>query len=57
MYAYALDPDEVWKAWGDRKDEAAFVTRTLVRKSDRHNGEVRRKLKVMLTEPELPLEE
>jgi len=53
VYAYALDPEEVWKAWGDRKDEAAFVTRTLVRKSDRHNGEVRRKLKVMLTEPEL----
>ena len=55
VYAYALDPEEVWKAWGDRKDEAAFITRTLVKKSDRANREVKRKLKLMIGEPELDL--
>lgn len=52
VYAYALDPEEVWKSWADRKEEAAFVTRTLVKKGDRANREVRRKLKVMMGEPE-----
>ena len=55
VYAYCLDPEEVWKAWGDRKDEAAFLSRTLVRKGDRANSEVRRKLKLMIGEPELDL--
>jgi DNA-binding transcriptional ArsR family regulator len=55
VLAYALDPEEVWKSWDDKKDLAAFVTKTLVLKSDRANGQVRRKLKVMLGEPELPL--
>lgn len=57
VYAYCLDPEEVWKSWADRKDEAAFTTKTLVRKSDRANREVRRKLRVMMGEPELPLGE
>ncbi|WP_024850051.1 helix-turn-helix domain-containing protein [Aminobacter sp. J41] len=48
VYAYALDPEEVWKTWDDQKDNAAFITKTLVRKSDKENNEVRRKLKVML---------
>jgi DNA-binding transcriptional ArsR family regulator len=55
VYAYALDPGEVWRSWDDKKECAAFVTRTLVLKSDRANAQVRRKLKVMLGEPELPL--
>ncbi len=55
VYAYALDPSEVWRSWDDRKEEAAFLTRTLVRKSDAANREVRRKIKVMIGEPELPL--
>ena len=50
IYAYCLDPTEIWKSWDDKKDCAAFVTKTLVRKSDRENGEVRRKLKVMMTD-------
>jgi len=54
--AYALDPTEIWKSWDDKKDSAAFLTRTLVLKSDRSNGQVRRKLKVMMGEPELPLD-
>lgn len=54
--AYALDPSEVWKSWDDKKESAAFLTRTLVLKSDRANGQVRRKLKVMMGEPELPLD-
>lgn len=47
VYAYGLDPEEIWRSWDDRKDLAVFRTRTLVRKSDRANGQVRRKLKVM----------
>lgn len=57
VYAYALDPNEVWRSWDDKKPHAAFTTRTLVKKADRSNGQVRRKLKVMLGEPELPLED
>lgn len=56
VYAYALDPTEIWRSWDDKKDCAAFVTKTLVLKSDRANNQVRRKLKVMMGEPELPLE-
>lgn len=56
VYAYALDPTEIWRSWDNRKDEAAFITKTLVRKSDSANKEVRRKLKVMIGEPELPLD-
>lgn len=48
VYAYALDPEEIWKSWDDAKDLAAFRTRTLVKKSDRENGTVRRKLKTMV---------
>lgn len=55
VYAYALDPSEIWRSWDDKKDLAAFVTKTLVLKSDRANGQVRRKLKMMMGEPELPL--
>ena len=59
VYAYALDPEEVWRSWNSKKDLAAFSTRTLVRKSDRHNATIRRKLSVMIKEargePELPL--
>lgn len=52
VYAYALDPTEVWRTWDDKKPHAAFTTRTLVRKADRENGQVRRKLKVMMGQPE-----
>jgi len=55
VYAYALDPEEVWRSWDEKKEHAAFVTRTLVLKRDRENGDVRRKLKLMMTgQPELP---
>jgi DNA-binding GntR family transcriptional regulator len=57
VYAYALDPQEVWRSWDDKKECAAFTTKTLVLKSDRANAQVRRKLKVMIGEPELPLDE
>ena len=55
VYAYCLDPEEVYRAWNSRKGEAAFITKTLVRKADKANNEVRRKLKVMIGEPELDL--
>lgn len=50
VYAYCLDPEEVWKSWADRKETAAFVAKTLVRKGDRANAEIRRKLSVMIGE-------
>ena len=50
VYAYALDPAEIWKSWDDKKALAAFTTRTLVRKADRENGTVQRKLKLMVGE-------
>ncbi|ENN89886.1 replication protein RepA [Bartonella schoenbuchensis] len=34
IYAYALDPHEVWKGYNTRKEYAAFLTKTLVDKSD-----------------------
>lgn len=52
VYAYALDPQEVWRSWDGKKELAAFVTKTLVLKSDKSNNQVRRKLKVMLGELE-----
>lgn len=53
VYAYALDPTEIWRSWDDKKALAAFTTKTLVKKADKDNGQVRRRLKVMLTQPDL----
>jgi len=46
IYAYCLDPEEVWKSWNTTKKYAAFNTKTLARKQD--NGDVKRRLMVML---------
>lgn len=58
-YAYALDPDEVWKAWDVYKDHAVFRTKTLVSKGG-ENAPIMRRLQVMISEmrgePELALE-
>lgn len=58
VYAYALNPNEVWKAWNTTKDHAVFKTKTLVKKRDRHNAQVARRIKTMMKEatgtPELP---
>jgi hypothetical protein len=58
VYAYALDPDEVWKAWDTQKDTAVFRTKTLVKKKDSFNKTVERRIKMMMKEaagePELP---
>jgi hypothetical protein len=55
IYAYCLNPDEVWRYIDDAKDYAAFRTKTLARKSD--NGDVRRKLKIMVAGQRDPLED
>ncbi|HEV7278034.1 MAG TPA: helix-turn-helix domain-containing protein [Devosiaceae bacterium] len=47
IYAYCLDPEEVWKSFEDTKDYAAFRTKTLARMKD--NGDVKRRLKIMVT--------
>jgi len=58
VYAYALNPDEVWRSWRSKKDYAAFRTKTLVKKSDAENRIIDRKLQMMIKEhrgePELP---
>jgi len=45
-YAYALDPNEVWRSFDTTKRYATFKTKTLARKSD--NGNINRKIKFML---------
>lgn len=47
VYAYALNPDEVWKSWEKGKDYAAFVTKTLAKK---HQTDIRRRLMVMMND-------
>lgn len=44
--AYALNPEEVWKAWDSGKEYAVFHTRTLVRKAE--NRMVKRQLTHLL---------
>ena len=46
VYAYALDPKEVWRAWDCQKEQAAFLTRTLVKNGQ--NALVKRRLQMML---------
>lgn len=52
VYAYALNPAEVWKSYHDLKPYAVFTTRTLVSKSDKFNRNIDRRIKVMMKEPE-----
>lgn len=58
VYAYALDPAEVWNSWDTAKDFAVFNTRTLVNKSEGENRYVDRKIRLMLGQhqQELPLD-
>lgn len=51
VYAYALNPNEVWKSFHESKKYAVFTTRTLVSKSDEFNRTVDRRIKTMLKEP------
>lgn len=57
VYAYCLDPSEVWKAWDTAKKTAAFNTKTIVKKADQE-GSVKRRIQVLMKEqqgePELP---
>ncbi len=53
LYAYALNPEEVWKSWKDHKDYAAFNTRTLARNKD--NTDVKRRMNVILKSRKMPL--
>ena len=50
IYAYCLDPEEIWKSWNSSKEYAAFKTKTLARKKD--NGDVKRSLMVMIRNKE-----
>ena len=50
IYAYCLDPEEIWKSWNGSKEYAAFRTKTLARKKD--NGDVKRSLMVMIRDKE-----
>lgn len=50
VYAYALNPHEVWRSWNTTKDTAVFITKTMVRKRDRENATVDRKVRMMVHE-------
>ncbi len=50
VYAYALNPEEVWKAYDKQKEYAAFNTRTLVSARGFGADLVRGKLQVMMKE-------
>ena len=54
VYAYCLDPSEVWKSWDNSKKYAAFNTKTLAREKD--NGDIKRRLMVMLKNKENSVE-
>ncbi|WBU65550.1 helix-turn-helix domain-containing protein [Paracoccus aerodenitrificans] len=54
VYAYALNPAEVWKSFHDMKPYAVFATKTLVSKSDRMNRNIDRRIKLMMKEAEKP---
>ena len=51
IYAYCLDPSEVWKSWNTNKKYAAFNTKTLARQRD--NGDIKRRLTIMLKDQEI----
>lgn len=59
VYAYCLNPEEVWRAYDSGKPHAAFHTKTLVSTRDKSAGVVKRRLRVLLNEregqAELPL--
>lgn len=50
VYCYALDPEEVWKAWNTSKKTAVFNTRTLVSKKDRENNMIDKRLAFFMKE-------
>ena len=53
IYAYCLDPNEVWKSWNINKRYAAFNTKTLAHHKD--NGDIKRRFMVMLKGKETSL--
>lgn len=61
VYAYALNPEEVWRAYDSGKEHAAFYTKTLVKARGKEAELVKRRLQVLIREqrgePELPFEE
>lgn len=50
IYAYALSPEECWKAYDNQKEWAAFNTKTLVSGMGPGADIIRKKIKVMIKE-------
>lgn len=50
VYAYALHPEEVWRAWDTSKNHAVFYSKTLVSKKSAGGDVISRKLKMMVRE-------
>lgn len=48
VFAYCLNPEEVWRAYDEGKPLAAFNTRTIVKAKGREADAVRRKLAIMV---------
>ena len=50
VYAYALNPEEVWKAYDKDKEFAIFNTKTLVNTMGLDAARIRRKIKILMDE-------
>jgi hypothetical protein len=50
VYAYALNPEEVWKAYDKDKEFAIFNTKTLVNTMGGDAARIRRKIKILMDE-------
>lgn len=51
VYAYALDPSEVWKSTANAKEFASFYTKALVSMKDPENLHVARRVKTFVSKP------
>ncbi len=52
VYAYALNPEEVWKAYDKDKEFAVFNTKTMVNTRGSGAARIRRKIKILMDEKE-----
>lgn len=50
VYAYALNPEEIWKAYDKDKEFAIFNTKTMVNTMGVGAGRIRRKVKILMDE-------
>lgn len=57
VYAYALDPSEIWANTNAKKERALFRTKTLAKVDQATQRKIRHVLNAQRGEPELPLDD